>query len=41
VQLILGVIGAPLVPQPVDARKAMAGQDIKGEPLVSTGTPLD
>lgn len=36
VQLMLGVIGAPLVPQPVEARKAMAGQDIKEEPLVST-----
>ncbi|KAL6619508.1 hypothetical protein ACP70R_034647 [Stipagrostis hirtigluma subsp. patula] len=33
VQLMLGVIGAPLVPQPVAARKAMAGQDIKEEPL--------
>ncbi|TVU18553.1 hypothetical protein EJB05_34659, partial [Eragrostis curvula] len=33
VQLMLGVIGAPLVPQPVEARKAMAGQDIKEEPL--------
>ncbi|GJN35701.1 hypothetical protein PR202_gb24502 [Eleusine coracana subsp. coracana] len=33
VQLMLGVIGAPLVLQPVEARKAMAGQDIKEEPL--------
>ncbi|OEL32644.1 hypothetical protein BAE44_0006337 [Dichanthelium oligosanthes] len=33
VQLMLGVIGAPLVPQPVEARKAMAGQDIKEEPI--------
>ncbi|TKW28151.1 hypothetical protein SEVIR_3G330200v4 [Setaria viridis] len=33
VQLMLGVIGAPLVPQPVEARKAMAGKDIKEEPL--------
>lgn len=35
VQLMLGVIGAPLVPQTVEARKAMAGQDIREEPLVS------
>jgi hypothetical protein len=34
VQLMLGVIGAPLVPQPVEARKAMVGEDIKEEPLV-------
>ena len=34
VQLMLGMIGAPLVPQPVEARKAMAGQDIKEEPIV-------
>jgi hypothetical protein len=41
VQLMLGVIGAPLVLQPVEARKAMAaGQDIKNEPLVSTCTPF-
>ncbi|CAN6360639.1 unnamed protein product [Urochloa humidicola] len=33
VQLMLGVIGAPLVPQPVAARKGMAGKDIKEEPL--------
>ncbi|GJM94962.1 hypothetical protein PR202_ga11650 [Eleusine coracana subsp. coracana] len=33
VQLMLGVIGAPLVLQPVESRKAMAGQDIKEEPL--------
>lgn len=34
VQLMLGVVGAPLVPQPVQARKAMvAGEDIKEEPL--------
>lgn len=34
VHLMLGVIGVPLVPQPVEARKAMAGEDIKEEPLV-------
>nr|CAB3461890.1 unnamed protein product [Digitaria exilis] len=33
VQLMLGVIGAPMVPQPVEARKAMAGKDIKDEPI--------
>ncbi|XP_062181073.1 uncharacterized protein LOC133885379 [Phragmites australis] len=33
VQLMLGVIGAPLVPQPVEARKAISGQVIKEEPL--------
>ncbi|KQK06958.1 uncharacterized protein LOC100824900 [Brachypodium distachyon] len=34
VQIMLGVMGAPLVPQPVEARKAMAaGHDIKEEPL--------
>ncbi|KAM0868271.1 hypothetical protein ACQ4PT_041400 [Festuca glaucescens] len=33
VQAMLGVMGAPLVPQPVQARKGMAGRDIKEEPL--------
>jgi hypothetical protein len=36
VQAMLGVMGAPLVPQPVHARKGMAGRDIKEEPLVSS-----
>jgi hypothetical protein len=35
VQAMLGVMGAPLVPQPVQARMGMAGRDIKEEPLVS------
>ena len=36
VQIMLGVMGAPLVPQPVHARRAMAGRDLKEEPLVSS-----